>query len=151
MYLKDNRRVVSRDMCLCCRKAGTEEAFSLMEVLVGVAILGIVYATLFSLMSTSLRTISRIEEREKIVRYGQMKMNELVLNANRGILVQGLSGRFDDRYSWQATIQPFDSGENADRLPDHMVAKVRLSVIGSNPSQQSQYTLETLTWAPNGR
>jgi len=121
-----------------------------MEVLVGVAILGIVYATLFSLMSTSLRTVSRIEEREKMVRYGQMKMNELVLNANRGILVQGLSGRFDDKYSWLATIRPFDSGENSDRPPDHMVAKVRLSVIGPDSSQQGHYILETLTWVPNG-
>jgi prepilin-type N-terminal cleavage/methylation domain-containing protein len=132
-------------------KTETHKGFSLMEVLVGVAILGIVYATLFSLMSTSLRTISRIEEREKIVRYGQMKINELVLNANRGILARGLSGRFDDRYSWQATIRPFDSGEDADRLPDHTVAKVRLSVIGTDSSQQGLYTLETLTWVPNGR
>jgi prepilin-type N-terminal cleavage/methylation domain-containing protein len=143
--------MVNRDTNLRGTKAETQKGFSLMEVLVGVVILGIVYATLFSLMSTSLRTISRIEEREKMVRYGQMKMNELVLNVNRGILAQGLSGRFDDRYSWQATIRPFDSGEDADRLPDHTVAKVRLSVIGTDSSQQGLYTLETLTWAPNGR
>jgi prepilin-type N-terminal cleavage/methylation domain-containing protein len=143
--------MVNRDMNLCGRKAGSQRGFSLMEVLVGVAILGIVYVTLFSLMSTSLRTISRIEEREKMVRYGQMKMNELVLNANKGILAQGLSGRFDDSYSWQATIRPFDSGENAARPPDHMVAKVRLSVIGAAPSRQGHYTLETLTWVPNGK
>src|SRR2546427_10233246 len=40
--------------------------FSLMEVLVGVMILGIVYATLFGLMSGSLKNVSRIEEREKM-------------------------------------------------------------------------------------
>jgi hypothetical protein len=77
---------------------------SLMEVLVGIAILGIVYATLFSLMSGSLRNVSRIDERDKVVQYGQTKLNELVIRARLGELKQVLAGRFDEKYSWQARL-----------------------------------------------
>src|SRR2546422_4402874 len=69
-----------------------QRGFSLMEVLVAVVLLGIVYATLFGLMSTSLKNVSRIEEREKIVRFGQMKLNELVVRAKRGEAGRVLSG-----------------------------------------------------------
>src|SRR4029077_16495388 len=71
--------------------------FSLMEVLVGITIVGIVYATLFSLMSTSLKNIGRIEEREKLTRLGQIKLNELVLSVNQGKIPAVSAGRFDDK------------------------------------------------------
>jgi|GEM_PF-2407158 prepilin-type N-terminal cleavage/methylation domain-containing protein len=122
--------------------------FSLMEVLVGIAILGIVYATLFSLMSGSLKNVSRIDEREKVVQYGQTKLNELVIRARLGELKQVLAGRFDEKYSWQARLEVFDTGgENVEDLP-YFVARIRLSVLWSNQSRSNQYDLETLTWVP---
>jgi hypothetical protein len=120
-----------------------------MEVLVGISILGIVYATLFSLMTTSLRNIDRIGEREKMVRLGQMKLNELVLNANLGIVDSGLAGRFDDKYSWDARIDTVERGENAQTPPPYQVARIRLAVKWSGNSQQNQYTIETRTWIPS--
>ena len=131
------------------RPYGSEAGFSLMEVLVAVAILGIVYATLFGLMSTSLKNVSRIEEREKVVRYGQMKLNELVVKAKQGEAGGALSGRLDDGHDWRASIEPYDSGENSDRTQAYIVAKIRLAVTWSGISRQNEYTLETLTWVPN--
>lgn len=125
------------------------DGFSLMEVLIGVSILGIVYAILFSLMTTSLRNIDRIENREKIVRYGQMKLNELVLNAGQGKFDQPLTGKFDEKYRWQAQIWAYDTGERAVTAPPYQVARIRLSVIWPGSEQQNQYTLETMTWVPN--
>jgi prepilin-type N-terminal cleavage/methylation domain-containing protein len=129
------------------RKKPTK-GFSLMEVLVGISILGIVYATLFSLMTTSLRNIDRIGEREKMVRLGQMKLNELVLNTNQGMVDSGLAGRFDDKYSWEARIDTVESGENAQTPPPYQVARIRLAVKWPGNSQQNQYALETRTWIP---
>lgn len=126
------------------------EGFSLMEVLIGVSILGIVYAILFSLMTTSLRNVDRIESREKIVRLGQMKINELVLNAGQGKFDQPLTGKFDEKYRWEAQIWAYDTGEGTVTTPPYQVARIRLSVVwpGSD-EQQNHYTLETMTWVPN--
>ena len=124
------------------------DGFSLMEILIGVSILGIVYAILFSLMTTSLRNVNRIESREKIVLYGQMKLNELVLNAGQGKFDQPLNGRFDEKYHWQAQIWAYDAGQRAATAPPYQVAYIRLSVMWPGSEQQNQYTLETMTWVP---
>jgi len=126
----------------------SETGFSLMEVLVGVMILGIVYATLFGLMSGSLKNVSRIEEREKMVRYGEMKLNELVIRARQGELKQVLSGRFDDKYTWQARLEAYDTGEESAKNALYLVARIRLSIFWSGKSRFNQYDLETLTWVP---
>ena len=81
-----------------------------MEVLVAMTIVGIVYATLFSLMSTSLKNIGRIEEHEKLTRLGQMKLNELVLSVNQGKIPTVSAGQFDDKYSWKFHIEPVRFG-----------------------------------------
>ena len=127
---------------------GTGNGFSLMEILVAIAVLGIVFTTTFSLMTSSLRNVNRIEEREKVVRYGQMKLNELVLNVNRGNLDQRLSGKFDDKYQWQAQMDSFDTRENAVTAPPFQVVRIRLAVIWQALARQNSYVLETLAWAP---
>jgi prepilin-type N-terminal cleavage/methylation domain-containing protein len=126
----------------------SQTGFSLMEVLVGVMILGIVYATLFGLMSGSLKNVSRIEEREKMVRYGEMKLNELVIRARQGELKQALSGRFDDKYSWQAQLEAYDTGEETTKNSPYIVARIRLFILWSGTSRSNRYDLETLTWVP---
>jgi prepilin-type N-terminal cleavage/methylation domain-containing protein len=126
----------------------SQAGFSLMEVLVGVMILGIVYATLFGLMSGSLKNVSRIEEREKMVRYGEMKLNELVIRARQGELKQALSGRFDDKYSWQAQLEAYDTGEETSKNSPYIVARIRLFILWSGTSRSNRYDLETLTWVP---
>ncbi len=125
-----------------------QNGFSLMEVLVGIAILGIVYATLFSLMSGSLKNVSRVDERETVVQYGQTKLNELVIRARLGELRQVLAGRFDDKYSWQARLEAFDTGEETSRNLPYVVSRIRLSILWSNQSRINEYDLETLTWVP---
>jgi hypothetical protein len=122
-----------------------------MEALVGIALLGVVYTVIFSLMSTSLRNISRMEEREKIVRLGQMKLNELVLNIGRGPQdTPTPAGRFDEKYSWRATIQEFDRIDSTD-LPVYIVNRVRLSVEWAGSMGPRRYDLETLVWSPERR
>ena len=119
-----------------------------MEVLVSMAILGITFASLFSLISTSLRNVDRIQEREKMIRLGQMKLNELTLNASLGNNQPDLSGRFDDKFSWQATIEPLNSSEETTPLPAYGLARINLRISWTHLLQENQYNLETLTWVP---
>ncbi len=130
------------------RQLLSQRGFSLMEVLVGVAILGIVYATLFSLMSTSLRNVSRIQEREKMVRYSQMKMNELLVRLQQVNSPQILSGKFNEKYSWQATIEALDTGEDTSQADAYRMAKIRLAVTWPGAATRNEYALETLQWVP---
>ena len=119
-----------------------------MEVLVSMAILGITFPSLFSLISTSLKNIDRIQDREKMIRLSQMKMNELTLNANLGNDQPGLSGKFDEKFSWQATIETVNSSEETTPSPAYVLARIRLLISWSHLLQENQYSLETLTWAP---
>jgi prepilin-type N-terminal cleavage/methylation domain-containing protein len=121
--------------------------FSLMEVLVAMTILGIAFATLFSLMSGSLRNIDRIQEHDKIVRWSQMKLNEIVLQTNQGAIPQ-LSGFFDEKYRWQARAEPVAALEATKSSPGYSLVRLHLSVIWMGRSGENQFKLETVTWLP---
>jgi type II secretory pathway pseudopilin PulG len=119
-----------------------------MEVLVAISVMGIVYATLFGLMTTSLKNIRRIDEREKVVRYSQMKLNELVLRnlwAHEEDLP--LSGRFDESYSWKAEVLPLESDEERDSAHPFRLALIRLTALRQNPAGEQVYSLETIARA----
>ena len=129
------------------RKNSSTRGFSLMEVLVGISILGIVYTTLFGLLTTSLRNMDRIGEREKIARYGQSKLNELVIQVSRGEIPSPLFGELDEQYRWQAQVETYDKAEDSATLP-FSVSRIRLEVLPAE-STESKYALETFTWTPN--
>ena len=124
-----------------------QKGFSLMEVLVGVMIVGITFVTLFELLSTSMHTVTRIQDREQLVRLGQSKLNELVLEANQGQINVELSGSFDIGHRWRARIENFDLGERAAKTPYYRVIRILLKIEGQG---EKEFLLETLTWTPNG-
>jgi len=129
----------------CCRGLS---GFSLMEVLVAISVMGIVYATLFGLMTTSLKNIRRIEEREKVVRYSQMKLNELVLRSLQAHEEDfPLSGRFDESYSWKAEVLALENEEEPDRARPIGLSRIRLTALRASPAGEEIYSLETIVWA----
>ena len=130
-------------------RLGSGRGFSLMEVLVAVAVFGILFVTLFGLLSTTLRNVGRIEERERMVRLGQMKLNEIALALYHGEPSPVQTGQFDERYRWESNISMLDSGEESDRKPPFQIVRIRLSVLWPTASGPGKYSLETVTWAPN--
>ncbi|MCI0419744.1 MAG: type II secretion system GspH family protein [Acidobacteria bacterium] len=126
-----------------------EHGFSLMEVLVAVAVFGILFVTLFGLVSTTLRNIARIEERERMVRLSQMKLNEIALAVYRGDPSPLQAGQFDEKYRWESNVSTLDNGEESDRKPPFQIVRIRLSVLWPTASGSGRYSLETVTWAPN--
>lgn len=119
-----------------------------MEVLVAMVILGIAFSTLFGLISGSLKNVDRLREHEKIVRYGQMKLNELVLQVNQRTIPAQLSGSFDNKYRWQARMETVDMGETSASPPGYSIIRLHLSVLWSGRTNDNEFVLETLTWLP---
>lgn len=130
---------------------GSESAggFTLLEILVAMTILGVGFVALFGVLSTSLGTVSRIGDRETLVRSAQMKLNELCLNLRQGQEPPHRSGEFAGKYRWRADIRTIDGGEEAEVRPDYRLARVRLRVTWQGSRAENQYLLETMTWVPS--
>ena len=79
-------------------KGAAAPGFTLMEVLVAVTILGVGFVALFGVLSGSLSTVSRIEDREELVRTAQMKLNEICLSLRQGREPAARSGEFGGKY-----------------------------------------------------
>jgi prepilin-type N-terminal cleavage/methylation domain-containing protein len=128
------------------------EGFTLMEVLVGMAILGITFTVLFGLLSGSLRNIDRIGEREKILRLARMKLNELIVQTNQGNIIPQSAGQWNDRYHWKASIATLATQEEQEtqpqRLPPYLLAQIKLSVTWTSREHEVEFPLETTTWMP---
>lgn len=132
--------------------SAASKGFTLMEVLVALAILGITFTVLFGLLSGSLRNIDRVGEREKILRLARMKLNELILQANRGIVLPQSSGQWDGRYRWKSSIvavSPEDGQESpSQQSPPYLLARIKLSVTWTSRGGEIEFPLETATWMP---
>jgi prepilin-type N-terminal cleavage/methylation domain-containing protein len=126
--------------------------FTLMEVLVSMVILGICITILFNLLSGSLRNVDKMGEKEKILRLAQMKMNELLVQANQGIVAPKSSGSWDSKYQWDATttILSASNGEDSSSAapPPYQLAHIKLSVNWTTRGQDQSFPLETSTWMP---
>ena len=121
-----------------------------MEVLVAMMVLGIAFSTLFGLISGSMRNVDRLQEHEKIMRFAQMKLNEMTLRMNQGANPE-LSGSFDLKYRWQGRLEPLSIEVGPDIKPGYSLFRVRLSVLWNGRSHENEFTIETITWQPYPR
>ena len=124
------------------------EGFTLMEVLVAVTILGVGFVALFGVLSGSLQSVSRIEDRETLVRTSQMKLNEICLALRQGREPDARSGEFGGKYRWRARIQAAGGPEEEGPRRAYRLARVRLQVTWQGSQSENRYLLETMTWVP---
>ena len=122
--------------------------FTLMEVLVAVTILGVGFVALFEVLSGSLATVSRIEDRETLVRTSQMRLNEVCLALRQGREPPVRSGEFGGKYRWQAEIEAAGGSEEEGPRRAYRLARVRLQVAWPGSEGENRYSLETMTWVP---
>ncbi len=77
--------------------------FTLLEVLIAMALVGIAVSALMSGMSGSLRNLARAENYERAVLVGRAQLNRLLVEQP---LVPGrLAGRWDESVRWEAEIR----------------------------------------------
>ena len=97
--------------------------FTLLEVLVAATIMAIAVGTIFAALSTSLRTASRITERDQAALQAQRVMDEILADSTlpRGQQLQGHlnAAQFGLDIDWRAQITPMEiapSGWGVDRV-----------------------------------
>ena len=129
-------------------KGSPTPGFTLMEVLVAVTILGVGFVALFGVLSGTLGTVTRIEDRETLVRNAQMKLNEICLALRQGREPAGRSGEFGGKYRWRAEIEAADGDEEEGARRAYRLARVRLQVTWPGNQAENRYQLETMTWVP---
>ena len=122
--------------------------FTLMEVLVAVTILGVGFVALFGVLSGTLATVTRIEDRETLVRNAQMKLNEICLVLRQGREPPARSGEFGGKYRWRAEIEAAGGDEEEGPRRAYRLARVRLQVSWPGSQSENRYQLETMTWVP---
>jgi general secretion pathway protein I len=92
------------------RRAG----FTLLEVLVATALMGIAVAGLLSALSTSLANAARVAEHDRAAALARRKMDEL-LAEKRLPMLQPMEGQFEPATAggalagWKAVVTPFEA------------------------------------------
>ncbi len=84
----------------------SKRGFTLIEVVVALAILGVGLIVIIELFSGGLRLGKVAEEYTKAVGYGRMKMEEIALS--RGLAEGEEEGHFDNDYRWRVEIKKVD-------------------------------------------
>ncbi len=121
--------------------------FTLLEVLVATALMGIAVAALMSGLSGSLRNLSRAEAYEKAVLVGRAQLNRLLVEET---LTPGqLAGQWDESVRWEAEIRPWDpsgAGGRGAAVTNLMV--VSLTVFWKGARGEKHVTFETCKYEP---
>lgn len=125
-----------------------QHGFTLLEILVATAIMGIAVAGVMSGLAAASRNASRITEYDRAAMLAQIKMDELLVDdrapRNRpliGIYTKQESGGVDA--GWQATISPFESrGGLGARPGEAVVDRVMLEIWWMDGVTRRTYTLE---------
>ncbi len=85
----------------------SQRGFTLLEVLVATAIMGVAVAGILGALSTSIRNASRLTQVDRASLLAQQKMDELLVEQSLP-RKQQLLGQWDTNTGWQAQVIPFE-------------------------------------------
>jgi len=124
-------------------KIGQNKGFTLVEVIIALAILGIGLTVIIEIFTGGLRLAKISEEYTKAMNLGRMKMEEI---AYKPKVEEGTSeGEFDDSYHWQVQIKKTDLlpvEKDSDFKPPIELFQVRIDVYWKSGSKQRSASLE---------
>jgi general secretion pathway protein I len=126
------------------RRVLSTTGFTLIEVVVAMAILGIGMTVLLELFSGSLRLLRTSGEYTKAVNYARVKMEEITVKptVNEGIE----EGEFDGAYRWQVDVKRVDvlpPRIETDFKPPVELFQVKLIVLWKSGTKERSTVLET--------
>ena len=120
------------------------QGFTLLEVLVAMAILGIGLIVIIELFSGGLRLGRTSEEYTRAVGYARMKLEEISLAKS---LEEGIEeGEFDREYRWQVEVKKVDllpPGRETSYQPPVALYRVRIEVLWKSGIRERTTALES--------
>jgi len=123
---------------------GKVKGFTLIEVVVGIAILGIALTVIIELFAGGLRLARTSKEYTKAVSYAHTKMEDIGLQQN---IEEGVSeGEFDDVYHWRVAMKkvnllPVEKPWEV-KLPVELF-QVRVDVLWKSGSKERSASIES--------
>ena len=128
------------------------KGFTLIEVLVAVAILGVGLTIIIELFSGALRLGRASEEYTKAVNYARMKMEEVAV---KPIVEEGTEeGDFDDTFRWQVGVKKvilLTVENKPDFKPPAQFFQIQIDVLWKSGSKERSTHIESYrTIKPEG-
>lgn len=120
-----------------------QKGFTLLEVVVAMAILGVGLTVIIELFSGGLRLGRTSEEYTKAVGYARMKMEEISLTDK---LEEGVQeGEFDRNYRWRAEFKRVDllPPRETDYRPPMELYQLRIDVLWKSGFQEKATGVQT--------
>lgn len=82
----------------------SQRGFTLLEVVVAMAIVGLGVVTLIEIFSLGLRLVARSSEKATAITYGRQVMDEVLIR--RGVQEGGEEGSFGEKHRWRLQVKP---------------------------------------------
>lgn len=118
------------------------KGFSLLEVIVALAIMAIGYMTVFNLFSVSIKSLGKSDQYQRAVNLANSKLSEIEM---MNYEVENTSGTFKDEenFEWSLNIEPYESSLND---PDENIrlSKIILKVLWQDNQKTRNVELVTL-------
>ncbi|OGP88482.1 MAG: hypothetical protein A2156_03405 [Deltaproteobacteria bacterium RBG_16_48_10] len=128
-----------------------ERGFTLLEVVIALAILGIGLTVIMELFSGGLRLARVSQEYTKAMNYASLKMEEI---ATQRTIEEGQDeGEFDKTFRWQVSVEKVDilPGEKSTEFkPPADLYHIRINVLWKSGSKGRAASLETYKTVKSG-
>lgn len=114
------------------------EGFTLVEVIVAIAVLAISLVMIMQLFSGGLKISKASCDYTRAIVHAKDKMEELSIAS-----VQG-SGKFEDGFEWESEVQPYE-GLNKSEDSDFNIVEIKVKISWESlPNQQKSVKLVSL-------
>lgn len=119
--------------------------FTLIEVVIALAILGVAFTVILELFSGGLRLGRVSEEYVNAMNYASLKMEELTTKGN---VREGTEeGSFDDHYRWQTLVRKLDllpiEEKGIDFKPPVELLQIKVNVLWNSGAKERSTAIES--------
>lgn len=124
-------------------KRRTDKGFTLIEIMVAVAVMAIALTVIIELFSGALRLARKSEDYSRAVFYGRQLLEELYLKNAFPALEE--TGKFESGYRWRYVAEPVPmvSQEQAKDFPIELY-KLKVWVLWDSGTKEKSLTFESL-------